>query len=295
VPRHLPPLNALRAFEAAARHLSFSQAAEELSVTQSAISKQVSLLESHLEVILFERQASRVRLTKQGATYLPSVTAAFDTLAEATREVAIKRGGQQTLNLDVIPSFASLWLIPRLQGFHQAHSNIEVELTAGDGPIQFANSKADLAIRCLPAHLAQGSARLLFKEKLLLVATNDFLTDNPISKPKDLLQQRVIPQTTRPALWDQFLEAQGYKRHNLQFAIRSEHFFISLQSVMASLGLGLLPDFLIQQQLQSGQLCHVMQLSYHTDYGYFALSPGYKTNLHKVQRFVNWLEMQISV
>jgi LysR family transcriptional regulator, glycine cleavage system transcriptional activator len=293
--RDLPPLNAIRAFEAAARHLSFSRAADELSVTQGAISKQIKMLESRLEVNLFDRRNGRVGLTEQGLEYLPAVTAALDSLAVATRNIASGRESQQILCIDVIPSLASLWLIPRLHGFHKIQPHIQVELTAGDGAINFANSTADLAIRCLHQSQAPTTAKLLFEERLLLVATNEFLRKHPITELKDISRQRVIPQTTRPFLWEQFLNGLGTGQQRLKFAMKSEHFFISLQSVKASLGLGLIPEFLIREELATGELNHVLNLDYNSHYGYFVLSPGYKINLHKVQCFVGWLERQIRI
>jgi len=294
MPRYLPPLNALRAFEAAARQLSFSKAAEELCVTQGAISKQINVLESFLDTTLFERRGSRILLTETGHSYLPVISAAFDAVNEATQKLIPEELCQQKLALDAIPSFASLWLIPRLNKFQTAFPQIQVELSAGDGPVNFANSNADLAIRCLHESQIPDAARLLFKEKLLLVATAQFLREHAITSISDILQQRVIPQTTRPALWDQFLQGLGCSSHALQFAIRSEHFFISLQSVKAGLGLGLIPEFLIRDDIQTGQLEHVLNLSYTSDYGYFVICPGYKIVLQKVQSFVSWLEQQIS-
>ena len=294
MPRHLPPLTALRAFEAAARHASFSKAGEELCVTQGAISKQINILESYLDVTLFERRGSRIVMTQAGNSYLPAVSAAFDAVNEATLRLIPAKLSRQKLTLDAIPSLASLWLIPRLNNFQVTFPHIQVELTAGDGPINFANSEADLAIRCLQKSCLADAPRLLFNEKLILVATDEYLHNHPVNEVSDLLQQRVIPQTTRPALWDQFLQNLGFSKHNLQYSIRSEHFFISLQSVRAGLGLGLIPDFLIRDDLRTGKLKQVLRLSYVSDYGYFILCPGYKIKLQKVQNFISWLEAQIS-
>lgn len=291
--RYLPPLNAIRTFEAAARHLSFSRAAEELAVTQGAVSKQIKLLESHLETTLFERQNGRISLTEQGLEYLPAVTSALDSLAIATRKISTGRESQERLAIDVIPSLASLWLIPRLEDFHKSQPHIQVEMSAGDGSINFANSNADLAIRCLHQSQAPGNAQLLFDERLLLVASPDYLEANPVTDVNDILSQRVIPQTTRRYMWDQFLRQFGINRCKLNYGVKSEHFFISLQSIKAGLGLGLLPEFLISKELATGELVHVLRLSHASHYGYFVLSPGYKVNLHKVQCFVSWLQQQL--
>jgi LysR family glycine cleavage system transcriptional activator len=144
--RRLPPLNALRAFEAAARHLSFTRAAEELNVTQAAISHQVKALEERLGVRLFRRLNRALLLSEVGQAYLPPVRDALDTIAAATERL-VAHDVSGTLNISVSPSVAAMWLVPRLAGFRKAHPEIDVRISADDRLTDFARDDVDLVIR----------------------------------------------------------------------------------------------------------------------------------------------------
>src|SRR5690606_14082441 len=144
--RRLPPLNALRAFEAAARHLSFTRAAEELFVTQAAVSHQIRLLEDHLGLKLFRRLNRKLLLTEAGQQYLPSVRSAFDELNAATQR--LEAGDRQgILTVSVIPSFAARWLVPRLGRFREAHPEIDLRLAATLANVDFTRDDVDVGIR----------------------------------------------------------------------------------------------------------------------------------------------------
>src|SRR5262245_54234024 len=134
--RRLPPLNAVRAFEAAARHLSFTRAADELNVTQAAISHQVKALEERLGVRLFRRLNRALELTRAGESYLPRVSAALDALAEATDAIRTAEDGRQ-LTVSVLPSFAAKWLMPRLRSLWRSHPDLEVKIVASDALADF--------------------------------------------------------------------------------------------------------------------------------------------------------------
>src|SRR6202142_3897311 len=144
--QHLPPLAALRAFEAAARHLNFSRAAEELPLTHGAISHQMKALEASLGVPLFHREGRRMLLTDAGQRFAARLRDVLDDLGAAVAEVA-RRPGQQELTISVLPSFASLWLIPRLPSFHAAHPEIDVNIRATQALAEFGRGGVDLAIR----------------------------------------------------------------------------------------------------------------------------------------------------
>ena len=144
--RTLPPLNGLRAFEAAARHMSFTDAADELSVTQAAISHQVRGLEQRLGLKLFVRRNRSLLLSEAGQAYLPAVRAAFDQLNEATEKLLQKdRGGHLTVTTTA--SFAMKWLVPRLGGFQRANPEIDVRISTGTGLIDFSREDVDIGIR----------------------------------------------------------------------------------------------------------------------------------------------------
>jgi LysR family glycine cleavage system transcriptional activator len=144
--RKLPPLNALRAFEAAARHLSFTRAADELFVTQAAVSHQVKTLEEHLGIKLFRRLNRALMLTDEGQKYFPDVRDALDQLAQATKSLH-KSDTSGVMTLSVMPSFASLWLVPRLQNFTTAYPDIDLRISADDKIVDFNQDDVECAIR----------------------------------------------------------------------------------------------------------------------------------------------------
>ncbi|HIP78843.1 MAG TPA: LysR family transcriptional regulator, partial [Kiloniellaceae bacterium] len=144
--RKLPPLKALRAFEAAARHLSFTQAASELNVTQAAISHQVKLLEEHLGLQLFRRLNRRLVLTEAGQIYLPVLRDAFDRIAAGTSQL-FKDDDSGPLTVSVLPSLAAKWLLPRMPRFRDRHPDIDVMISANNKLVDFADDSVEMAIR----------------------------------------------------------------------------------------------------------------------------------------------------
>ena len=143
--RRLPPLNALRAFEAAARHLSFTKAADELHVTQAAVSHQIKALEEWLGLPLFRRMNRALALTEAGQSYLPPVREAMDTLSQATDRL-IRADSSGTLTISTMPSFASKWLVPRLMRFQKRHPEMDVRVHSTAQVVDFARHDVDLAI-----------------------------------------------------------------------------------------------------------------------------------------------------
>lgn len=172
--RQLPPLNALLAFEAAARHLSFTRAARELHVTQAAISHQVKALEEHLGMPLFHRRPRALQLTDEGQHYLGDVRAALDRLDQATRQL-LRRAAPQTLSVSAVPSFAARWLGPRLGRFRQLHPEIDVCISASTELVDFARADVDVGIR-------SGRGRYLGLRSDFLLSTSIF----PVCGPDEL-------------------------------------------------------------------------------------------------------------
>jgi len=287
--RYLPPLNALKSFEAAARLLSVTDAAEELCVTQSAVSKQIRQLEQHLEQALFERKAKGIELTAAGRQYLPFVTAALDSLDSATEQLQLGATRKERLLLSVTPSFSSSWLISRIQAFEQDYPGLQVDLLSGDGKPDFAGTDIDSAIRCLPIGRENYQARLLLSERLLLVASPGLLESKPVTQPLDILQHRLLAQVTRPGMWDEFLQQLALDEQSKQLGAGFEHFFMSIKAAEEGLGLGLIPDFLAHESIHAGRLVNPLGLSIQSGFGYYLLCPGYKSGLRKVLLFREWL------
>jgi len=260
----LPPLNALRAFESAARHESFSLAAGELSVTHGAVSRQVVLLEEHLGVLLFERGHRQVRLTRAGSALRDEVTASLLRIAAATARVRDPGQSAQRLRVSAPPAFSVRWLIPRLSGFQRERPGIEVSLTSSVAAPDFANGLYDLAIRRLDRAPRQVHARPLFAEHSIPVArTGTAQVQQVISRGRvrslqarfnDLIgDTRLIRVAGEPRGWAAWAHRWGISLSKARF-LEVEQTYLSVQAVMEGLGVALLPYSLIMDDLERGVL-----------------------------------------
>src|SRR5476651_1834374 len=183
--RRLPPLNALRAFEAAARHLNFSRAADELSVTPGAVSQQIQSLEDYVGAALVKRTPLGLLLTDAAQTALPALREAFDRLAEAASLLTAAVDGRR-LTLTAAPSFAAKWLVPRLGRFEAVHPQVDVWLSADMDLVDFAAGEIDLAIRYGAGHYPGLEAIRLMQETVIPMMAPELMASNPINAPGDL-------------------------------------------------------------------------------------------------------------
>jgi DNA-binding transcriptional LysR family regulator len=216
--RSLPPLDFLRGFEAAARHLSFTKAAAELFLTQSAVSRQIQALEEFVGVPLFERRHKALALTEAGQAYLRTVVPALDQLREATRRLKESRTGH-VLTVTTTVSFASMWLVPRLARFRRKHPAVDVRITATPEVVDMEREGIDLAIRDLAVSHAPAGAITLVGEQMAPVCSPEYLAEaraakRPIAKPSDLRHHALLylhdPTGRWPWLsWPAWLEAMG--------------------------------------------------------------------------------------
>ncbi|MBV1786711.1 LysR family transcriptional regulator [Marinobacterium sp. D7] len=294
MPGSMPPLNALRSFEVAARRLSFSRAAQELCVTQGAVSKQIQLLEQYLEQPLFNRSPAGLSLTDAGRQYLPAISRALEMIQSATASLQQRAQDNEALTLNLTPSFSNLWLIPRLERLRQAMPGLNLTMVTGDGVFQFQGTQADMAIRCLPLSLSHEHSQLLREEVLLPLISPDLLREQPINRPEDLLAHPLIRHTTRPQLWRQFLQQMvGGEPKPPQFNHGFEHFYMSLEAARRKLGVALVPDFMAAEALDSGELANPLHIAYRSGYGFYFLVPPYRARSLGVQRFHAWLEQQL--
>lgn len=289
-------LGPLRAFEATARLLNFSAAAEELSLTQSAISRQIQNLESELGQRLFIRNARTVELTQQGVQLLQVVSKSLlqiDNTVQNIRAYSTRRA----IAVTTFASFASMWLIPRLAAFQSAYPDIDIRIHANDKPIDLASSDIDIAIRYGPANTMPGNARKLFGEQLMPVASPLLLQrEAPIAKPKDLARFALIEQnleTTTYLDWMSWrLWLNGHGLHTLQ-PKRWLYFNYTYQSVQAAvdgLGLVLARPPLIAANLARGDLVEVLPGHRNeSPMGYWLLTRPISTDCEEVQVFSAWL------
>jgi DNA-binding transcriptional LysR family regulator len=213
--RRLPPLNALRAFEAAARHLNFSRAADELAVTPGAVSQQIQNLEDYVGAALFKRTPKGLLLTDAAQTALPALREAFDRLAEAASLLTAAVDGRR-LTVTVAPSFAAKWLVPRLGRFEEQHPQVDVWLSAGMEVVDFASGEIDLAIRYGTGRYPGMEVIKLMSETVIPVASPAFLEANPLDSPSDLANHILLHDGSPDADdscpdWAMWLAARGIR------------------------------------------------------------------------------------
>jgi LysR family transcriptional regulator, glycine cleavage system transcriptional activator len=287
--RTLPPFPALRAFEAAARHNSFTAAADELHVTHGAISRQVAAFEAWVGVQVFHRIGKRVRLTDDGRRYLASVQAAFDSIAAATSQLR-DTGVIHVLRVNALPTFAMKWLLPRLSQFQRTVPNVELRLATSNAPVDTLDS-FDVAVRRGPAHWPNCVSGHFLDESEIPVCSPSLLQRSPIQVADDLARHVLLHSDTRPDAWRQWLMQAGVKakcRKKQSF----DHFYLALQAAVDGLGVALGPLPLLDDELASGRL--VMPLAGPRMHmrGYWWVARREVANAPLVEQFCRWLESQ---
>ncbi|MDG2933058.1 LysR substrate-binding domain-containing protein, partial [Vibrio parahaemolyticus] len=186
----------------------------------------------------------------------------------ATANLIQSDSKQELLTVDVTPSFASLWLIPNIDGFHQQHPNIRVRVCTGDGNVKDSSNESDLHIRCLPLSTHYEYSHLLCEETLLLVGC----TNAPaIESVHAVSNYPFIPQITRPQLWEQFKTVYTVESPVTYQPVGVEHFYLACEAVRMGKGLALLPDFMAQYSILRGDIQHVLNLSLQSGYGYYVM------------------------
>ena len=286
--RRLPPLNAVRAFEAAARHASFTRAAEELRVTHGAVSRQVQLLEAWLGVPLFERLNRRVVLTAAGGAYAAEIGAALDRIALATARQA-ERGRPRLLHVNALATFTLRWLIPRLSGFQLAHPAIEVRLTTSNVPLAQVAEPFDVAIRggpdSRPGHIAQP----FLSERRIPVCSPALLQRLPLEEPEQLRQHTLLHAATLPQVWPQWLRVAGVPDLQPQASVTLEHFYLTLQAALDGLGVAMGPERLIADDVAAGRLTLPFAGPALPARSYYTYVPEPRADDPAVRAFCGWL------
>jgi LysR family glycine cleavage system transcriptional activator len=255
--RRLPPLNAIRAFEAAAQRGSFVEAAAELNVTHWAIGKQVKLLEEWLGVPLFERRSRGVALTDEGAELLRDVSAAFFRLSEATaklRRSEMTRPLSGLIKVNVQPSFALRWLFPRLPAFQELYPNIDVRISTTSRKLQYVGTAFDIGVRSAPEKKAGLRSEPLMSDRRRPACNPTLLRRFPIEGVHDLRHHTILHSaTTRPA-WSHWLTAAGNPDLRTFRQMEFEHVYQQLQAAVEGLGVALASMPLIDGDIAAGRL-----------------------------------------
>jgi LysR family glycine cleavage system transcriptional activator len=292
--RRLPPLNALRAFEAAARHLSVSKAAEELHVTPAAISHQVKGLEEWLGVQLFRRLNRQILLTDAGQTCLKGLREGFDRLADTVAKVQVGTSGGP-LTVTVAPSFASKWLVPRLDRFRRQHPDIDLRIDASTGLADFARDGIDIAIRFGPGRYPGLRVDRLLTEEMSPVCSPALLRGaHPLRQPADLRHHSLlhielpISGDVQPT-WEMWLLAAGVRDVDWTRGPRFTNSSMAIETAVAGEGVVLGSNVLVADDLAAGRLVKPFAVNLPVDFAYFVVSPEPTADRPKIAAFRAWV------
>ena len=292
--QRLPPLNALRVFESAARHLSFTKAAEELNVTPGAVSQQIKTLEDFIGAKVFRRTKRALLLTDAAQASLPVLRDAFDRLAEASRILAAP-GDASRLNVSVAPSLAAKWLVPRLDRFHEVHPDIEVWVSADMDIVDFAMDDVDIAIRYGGGNYPGLDVELLMSETILPVCSPRLLQgEAPLRTPADLRQHALLhdgsPDKDDSApTWPMWLKAAGVTDVDGSRGLKFNQSSLVIEAAVAGKGVALAKAALALADLEAARLVVPFDLTTPSSFAYYIVHPTSKARLRAVRAFKGWL------
>ena len=286
--RKIPSTAALIAFEAAARHQSFTRAADELALTQSAICRQIGGLEAFLGLALFRRSRRGVQLTEAGQSYARRIAAQLDAVERDT--LSVMGQGAMSLELAVVPTFGTQWLVPRLKHFQALHPQITLNLTNRTRPFLFADTDFDAAIYFGDADWSGTEAHFLMPEDLQPVCSPALLADGEPLDAEALAGMPLLQQSTRPYAWRQWFDSLGMKVARDMTGPRLELFSMLAQAAEHGMGVALIPPFLIQRELAEGRLVVAHSHAYRSEaQGYYLMIPERKVEAAGLVAFRDWV------
>ena len=287
----LPSLNGLRAFEAAARHLSFTQAASELNVTQTAISHQIRRLEEELGIRLFIRKNRALALTTKARDYLPGVRAAFNDLRLATDQL-LRKGEDNVLTVSTLASLAVKWLLPRLSTFQKAHPKIDVRITTSTNLVEFRGGDVDAAIRYGRGHWQGLRADWLMADELFPVCSPALLTSRrPLRTPEDLRDHVLLHTGASDSDdWRLWLTAAGLPTEiSKQPGITFDLSLMTVQAAVDGIGVAMGRTSYVQDDIAKGRLVVPFNITLPADAGFYLVSPEGSADPPKLKAFRDWL------
>jgi LysR family glycine cleavage system transcriptional activator len=290
----LPSIDALVAFESAARHESFTRAAAELNVTQGAISRQIRVLEERLGSSLFQRIRQHVVLTDAGRAYLLEINRVLRELESATLRLMTFGESTNVLNLAVLPAVATHWLFPRLPDFLERHRELSVNCTIRLSPFDFKEDPFDAAFHYGLPIWAGGVVYPLMDESIVPVCSPSFRRLQQIQKLEDLTRVPLLHLTTRPRQWAEWFASGKLVAANAFQGSVFESFALLKAAVQAGLGVGLLPTYFVEQELRAGSLLSLAPPRESTN-AYYLVVPESRMATAYVQSFVKWIEEQTAV
>jgi LysR family transcriptional regulator, glycine cleavage system transcriptional activator len=295
----LPPLNALRAFESAARHLSFSLAANELHVTPAAISQQIKLLEQDLDVQLFIRLNRQIELSEEGRLLAPLLSESFQHMHRAIETLKSQQQGHP-LTITAPHTFLAKWLIPRLDDFYQQHPQISVRIDASTRLVDFDSEDIDIGIRFSMHQDPDLVSTHLMTLQVIPVCSPEYMQkQQKLNTPADLHNQTLLHydnKTDEPTWpdWNMWLTTMGYRDMNTKSGIYFAQADMAIQAAIEGQGITLVPTILADKDIQAGRLVQPFSMSMPIDFSYFLVTTPGRAKLARVIAFKSWILQQVS-
>jgi len=289
-PRRLTPsMSLLIGFDASARHLSFTRAAAELALTQSAVSRQVQSLEALLGVALFRRVNRKLFPTAIGSAYHREISGALQRVRSASLHAITLATGRGTLDLAALPTFASKWLVPRLSDFYAKHGGILINLHSRIGPFDLTAEGMDATISVGDGAWPGMTAFRLLDETLLPIISPALAAHAPVNEPADMSRHQLLRVASRPDIWARWCEAQGLVWESMDIGPQFELTSHLIEAVSSGIGVGLVPSFLVRDELRSGAVQLAIDRPLRTGSSYFLLLPSQPAPLPQLVVFKDWI------
>jgi DNA-binding transcriptional LysR family regulator len=291
----IPPVKAIVAFESVARTKSVNRAADELGLTASAVSHQISNLESIIGQSLFYRSGRGLVLTPTGERYLSDVTGSLADLSRAT-ERASSRSDVDILRVHSSPSFGLMWLLPRLASFHESNGDIQLNLACSYEDVSFTSGYYDVDLRHGYGNWSDLEVKTLRNEFIAPLASPKYLAEHPVNSPEDLLQHRLIYSETPHVQWKQWFGRAGVSAAHKTFDFSFDRSYMSLETAALGFGIALESMMLASVRVREGVLVPVFDDTHAVEVGaHHLVYPKQHAELPRVERFVTWVEREIAL
>ena len=293
--RDLPPLNALRMFEAASRHLNFTKASEELFVTQGAVSRQIKLLEDNLQQPLFVRDGPKLDLTPAGERYRDVIREGLAIIRRGTADLR-RMSASPVLTVSVLPSFATLWLVPRIAEFNAGHPELELRIASSYDAVDFDRSPdVDVAVRLGRGDWPGVYTECLFSTDVFPVCSPRLLKRaSPFHDSAEILEYPLIYATEPFDEWDRWFAAAGLESPEQQPGTRYSDQQALQQAAIEGQGIALARSLLVESDLRSGRLVRPIDTSIRSQLSYYFVCPAGKQDSENVRLFLEWLRREAS-
>ena len=291
--RFMPSFAVLRSFECAARHQSFTLAAEELSLTQSAVSRQIKELELAIGADLFRRVGRRVELTDRGAAFAADLRLDLEQISSTVLQAITASDDQTVLRIAVLPTFASRWLIPRLPDFEAQHPDIQIHLSVRENTFNLVREHFDAALHFGPPVWPDGNLAELCTEVMIPVASPSFIASHGICETKDFLEAPLIHLESRPLAWSEWFSVAGIEPPAILGGAQYAQFSMVIAGAIASLGAAILPSYLVEAELADGSLQKIGEVGLSTPNAYYIATPKGISN-PAMEAFSSWVKGQVN-